>query len=106
MIAPTPVTRSSIVFARSSRTNPSGTERTGLRSSHVISNVWMSGVAKTKQLMANPATAAITEIKADTPGDDFVTKAITAAAASGTSKINQGSALILLLPANHANGRE
>jgi len=57
----------------------------------------MSGVAKMTQLSANPASAAVTEMKADRPGHDFVRSAITAAAASGKIKMNQGSALIIFI---------
>src|SRR4051794_35948131 len=95
MTAPTPVTSSSMVLARSSRTNPIGTNRTGFRSSHVISNAWMSGVAKTKQLIPKPASAATTEMNAESPGEPFVNKAMTAAATRGVSKMNQGSALVM-----------
>src|SRR5438270_6831057 len=55
----------------------------------------MSGVAKTKQLMAKLTSTATTERKLLTPGHRFVKRTITAAANNGSSKIYQGSALII-----------
>ncbi len=95
MSAPTPVTSTSIVFVRSSRTNPSGTKRTGRRSSQVSSSAWIFGVAKTMQLKTKLATTAATEMKLLRPGSALVKRTITAAANNGRSKINQGSALVI-----------
>src|SRR5438067_1062617 len=93
MRAPTPVTSSSIVFVRSSRTKPSGTERTD-RSSQVSSSAWISGVANTTQLPAKLASTATTEMRLLRPGHDFVNRTMTSAENNGRSKIYQGSALI------------
>ena len=61
----------------------------------------MSGVAKIRQLQTKLANTAATERKLLTPGDLFVNRTITTAAKNGRSRTYQGSALIILSPANN-----
>ena len=49
------------------------------------------------QLMAKPASAAVTEMKLLKPGERFVSRTITAADNSGRSKTYQGSKLIIFI---------
>src|SRR3954468_9274917 len=97
MTAPTPVTSTSIVLLSSSRTRPSGTNRTGRRAIQVNSIDSRCGVANTTQLPAKQASTAATEMKLLVPGDLLVTSAMVTAATNGNIRIYQGSALITLV---------
>src|SRR3954447_2970092 len=97
MSAPTPVTSRSIVLLKSSRTSPSGMERTGRRSIQVNSTGSRFGVANTMQLPAKQASTAVTEMKLLMRGALRVTSAIVTAAMNGRSRIYQGSALNIIL---------
>src|SRR5689334_7460505 len=96
MSDPTPVTTRSIKRLRSSNTNPIGTWRVPRMSSQVNSGAEMSSRTKTRQLQIKlPKTAAI-EIIALSVLARRVNNVITAADASGISKISQGNELLVV----------
>src|SRR6267143_2199371 len=97
MSAPTPLTRTSIVLLRESRVKPIGTLRSSPKSIHGISAALISGLAKTTQLQMKLIDTATTEINALGLPDRRVTRAMSTAAANGTSKTSQGITLINLL---------
>src|SRR5260370_779381 len=110
MSDPTPETTSSISLLRSSRMKPIGTANTPWISSQLNSGAEMSGLTKTAQLKKKLPRTAATEMKLLTFFQRQVKKVMTAAEASGSSKTNQGSRVLvgkgMGLPANHAKRGE
>ncbi len=97
MSAPTPLTRTSIVLLSESSVKPIGTLRSPPKSIHGISAALISGLAKTTQLQMKLIDTATTEINALRLAARRVTRAMSTAPASGTSKTSQGITLINIL---------
>src|SRR6266478_9177344 len=94
MSAPTPLTRTSIVLLNESSVKPIGTLRSAPKSIHGISAALISGLEKTTHLQMKLIDTATTEINALRLPARRVTRAISTAPASGTSKTSQGITLI------------
>src|SRR5207248_4398737 len=97
MSAPTPLTRTSIVLLSESSVKPVGTLRSSPKSIQRILAALISGLAKTTQLQMKLIDTATTEMNALRPDARRVTRAMSTAPASGTSKTSQGITLINIL---------
>src|SRR5438128_810852 len=96
MSEPTPETTSSINLLRSSRTKAIGTLKTPRMSIQVNSGAEMSVLTKIAQLQRRLPRTAATEMKLLTVFHRRVNKVMTPAEASGRSKTNHGSELLVV----------
>src|SRR5216684_4726872 len=93
MIAPIPVTKTSIVRLRLSKIKPNGISKIGLKSIHRSCEDSILELANRRQLQPKLITAAATEMKLLARRDEVVTRTIVNAASSGANKVSQGSKL-------------